>query len=228
MAENEEGKKIIGKVVFLIASMPKTIFFNIKTFGFTGMKLPVFVSYRTRIRCKYKGAIRIEAPIKRFMMKYGYGGTAGVISNASSEICLESGSELVLRGSAFFAEGCSIRNSGTIVLGKHCSFNKNSFLSCFKSISIGNGFVAGWNVNIRDSDGHALIKNGTKMPLDKPVVIGDRVWCASYVDILKGVRIGNNSVVAYRSLITKSFEADNLLIGGSPARIIQEHIDWEY
>ena len=48
------------------------------------------------------------------------------------------------------------------------------------------------------------------------------------MDILKGVRIGNNSVVAYRSLITKSFEADNLLIGGSPARIIQEHIDWEY
>ena len=219
---------MMKKLFFIIASVPKTIFFNLRTFGFEGYKLPVFVSYRTKIHNTYFGAIRIEGPVKRFMMKFGYGGTEGVIANAKSELCLEPGSKIVLLGSAYFSEGSSIRNSGTIILGDHCSFNKNTFLSCLKSITIGNWFVGGWNVNIRDSDGHSMIKNGEKMPLEKPIVIGNRVWCASFVDILKGVHIGDNSVIAYRSLITKEFNRSNILIGGCPAKIIQENVDWEY
>ena len=40
-----------------------------------------------------------------------------------------------------------------------------------------------------------VLVDGIKSPTEKSVVIGDHVWLCSYVDILKGVRIPNESMV---------------------------------
>ena len=216
-----------NKILFLILSMPKTIYFNLRTFGWGGVLCPVLISYRTKIIETHRGTIELNQKKKPFQMVFGYGGSKGVISNLCSEICLAKGSVLVLNGKTHFSEGCSIRNSGRIELGDSFSMNKNSFLSCSCEIRIGDNFMGGWNVNIRDSDGHYIVKNGIKKHVFSPVYIGNKVWVCSYADILKGVKIGNSCVIAYRSLVTKSSDEDNIMLGGCPARIIQKNIDWE-
>lgn len=218
----------LKKALFVIASLPNSLQFNIRTFGFKGIRLPILIAYNTKVQSTYRGAIQIEGPTQMFMITFGYGGSNGVISNKHSELCLEKGSVMRIAGPAHFAEGCSIRNSGVIDFGKNCGMNKNCFVSCYNAISIGDELTAGWNVSIRDSDGHTILKDGKKKKLYAPVIIGDRVWLCSYSDILKGSRIGNHCVVAYRSLVTRKFENDNVMIAGHPGAVIQENIDWEF
>ena len=91
--------------------------------------------------------------------------------------------------------------------------------------------LLGWNVNVRDSDGHnieydmasTLIQPNIKEP---QCTIGNHVWLASYVDILRGVGISDESVVAYRSCVTKSFNDEACLIAGYPAKVIRKNIKW--
>ena len=56
-------------------------------------------------------------------------------------------------------------------------------------------------------------------PEPQEVVIEDNVFIGNNVTILKGVRIGKNTVVAAGSVVTKSFPND-VVIGGVPAQII--------
>jgi len=44
--------------------------------------------------------------------------------------------------------------------------------------------------------------------------------------ILKGVTIGDNSIIAAGSVVTKDVP-NNCLVAGNPAKIIKENIDWE-
>ena len=84
-------------------------------------------------------------------------------------------------------------------------------------------------VNIRDNDSHNIIDVKTNsISESKPVTIGNHVWLCSYVDVLKGAYIADDNVVAYRSLVTKSFEEKSPLVGGTPAKIIKTGIRWEY
>ncbi len=117
-------------------------------------------------------------------------------------------------------------DNGTLEIGSNFYCNKNCFISCSEGIRIGSDNLWGWNVSIRDSDGHTIIHNGTEKASSAPVEIGDHVWIASYADILKGVHISNNSVIAYRSCVTKSVPCDNVLVAGCPAKIVQDDIDW--
>jgi len=54
----------------------------------------------------------------------------------------------------------------------------------------------------------------------KPVVIERNVWIAAGVTIIGGVRVGENSVVAAGSVVTRDVPP-NALVGGNPARVIR-------
>ncbi len=85
-----------------------------------------------------------------------------------------------------------------------------------------------YDVDIRTGEAHSIIDLSTNKRINyaKNITIGNHVWVAAHVSILKGSQIPSNSVVATRALVTKKFEKENVLIGGSPAVIIKENINW--
>ena len=96
-------------------------------------------------------------------------------------------------------------------------------------IHIGKDCMFAYNIDIRTGDSHSIIDSISKRRINnaQDVFIGNHVWIASHVTILKGVHIPDNSVVATRAVVTKSFTEKNILIAGMPAKKLKENIDWE-
>ena len=104
-------------------------------------------------------------------------------------------------------------------------------------MEIGSHCLISWNVGIADSDFHPLepaqrvidaqalapfFKNRPPRPKLKtaPVKIADNVWIGMNAVILKGVIIGENSVVAAGSVVTKSVPP-NTVVAGNPATVVK-------
>ena len=87
--------------------------------------------------------------------------------------------------------------------------------------------VIGHNVQIYDSDFHSTnpskrLKNKLDPPNNKhSVLIEDNCWIGANCIILKGVKIGKNSVIAANSTVTKNVPP-NKVYGGSPAKFIKD------
>lgn len=63
---------------------------------------------------------------------------------------------------------------------------------------------------------------GTSGGSSKAPQIGDNVYIAPGVKIYGDIRIGNNIATAANAAVSSSFEEDNILIGGVPAKKIKE------
>lgn len=136
------------------------------------------------------------------------------------------------------------REIGTVSIGDDTYIGSSSIL-CSKKICIGNNVLISWGCTICDHDSHSLnwrdraedvrqwregllqdglngaskIKNWDVVQMS-PVTICDKVWLGMNVTILKGVTVGEGSVVAAGSIVTKDVPPWSL-VGGNPARIIR-------
>ena len=87
--------------------------------------------------------------------------------------------------------------------------------------------MIGHNVQIYDSDFHSTnpskrLKNKLDTPSNNhSVLIEDNCWIGANCIILKGVKIGKNSVIAANSTVTKNVPP-NKIYGGSPAKLIRD------
>lgn len=117
-------------------------------------------------------------------------------------------------------------SSARIFIGNNVGLNGTSIVARTKSIYIGDGTMIAPNCVIMDSDFHALWppenrENNPALERDKDIFIGKNVWIGSQVIILKGVTIGDNSIIAAGSLVARDIPA-SVLAGGNPARVIKE------
>lgn len=130
--------------------------------------------------------------------------------------------------------GCSfsVGVNGRVSVGDFTLLN-GALVMCEDKIDIGSHCLISWNVGIADSDFHPLdpaqrlidaqavapfFKDRPPRPKLKtaPVKIGDNVWIGMNAVILKGVSIGENSVVAAGAVVTKSV-SPNTVVAGNPA-----------
>lgn len=58
----------------------------------------------------------------------------------------------------------------------------------------------------------------------KPIQIGTGVWVATEAYVGPGVIVGNNAVIAARSVVVKEVE-ENTIVGGNPAKLIKSRKD---
>ncbi|WP_080459210.1 acyltransferase [Roseovarius sp. A-2] len=96
------------------------------------------------------------------------------------------------------------------------------------TIRVGRDCMLSGNIHIDVSDMHSIIDISTGKRINPPadVEIGDHVWIARSVQILKGSRIGENCMVGAAALVKGDFPEGSLL-AGVPARVLRSGITWD-
>ena len=218
------SRSIAIKLMQLV-SLPKTIYFCFRVFPFgVARKLPVQVAWNVKLKKLRKNAMRIEGDIKRFQVKIGLGET-NIIPHRPSQVFLEDGL-VTFRGTALLGAGIVLANEGKMTIGDNFYSNTNCTIWCSESITFGRDALLGWNVTVRDSDGHTVVDNGAEKPMTKPIEIGDHCWLGSESHVLKGTKMGNDCIVGFGSTVTKAFPVNNAVIAGSPAALRKENVNW--
>jgi acetyltransferase-like isoleucine patch superfamily enzyme len=114
--------------------------------------------------------------------------------------------------------GCRISYGATIEVLNNAlldtgffTMNSRSVLVTSKQIRMGRDVMIGRGVVIYDSDHHAIRNvQGQVTNPDSPVRIGDHVWLATNVMVLKGSIIGSGSIAAANSMIHGTVPADSV------------------
>ena len=110
--------------------------------------------------------------------------------------------------------------------GKHTKIGKNVFINfdCtfldLGGITIDDGVLIAPKVSLL-SEGHPLSSQERHSLVPRPIHIKKNAWISANATILHGVTIGENSVVAAGSVVSKDVP-DNVVVGGTPAKIIKK------
>lgn len=113
--------------------------------------------------------------------------------------------------------------AAAISIGQNTVISNNTSVVAMGEIKIGNDCLIGDLVQIMDCDFHELdpLRRKQGVGLIEPVMIGDNVWLGSRVIVLRGVSIGENSVIGVGSIVTRPIPA-NCIAAGAPARVVRE------
>lgn len=114
------------------------------------------------------------------------------------------------------------KGNGTIRIGNNCGISNATIFST-ESITIGDNVRIGGGTKIYDTDFHWLDlerRLHEEGGVTKPVLIKDGAFVGAQVVILKGVTIGEKSVIGAGSVVTKSVP-DGEIWGGNPAKLIR-------
>jgi acetyltransferase-like isoleucine patch superfamily enzyme len=111
----------------------------------------------------------------------------------------------------------------TIIIGNNVGIGEFAYLGGAGGLEIGDECIVGqyWSChpeNHNYSDLNVSIRH--QGVTRKGIKIGKNCWIGSKVTVLDGVHLGDGSIVAAGSVVTKSFP-ENSIIGGVPAKLLK-------
>lgn len=129
-----------------------------------------------------------------------------------------------------FSRGGQVK---TMVFGENLNIGDFCHLASLERVEFGRDVLIGSSVFISDHDHGAVTFHDLSVaPVDRPlasspVFIEDNVWIGEKAVILKGVRIGRNSIVAAGAVVTKSVPPFSV-VAGVPARVVKTVSDSDF
>ncbi len=124
----------------------------------------------------------------------------------------------------WIGDGSKIRcHEGRVEIGEKTVMGQECTISAYQRVRIGQQCVIADRAMFIDFD-HGVVE--VERPIrsqgiyKRDVVVGSNVWIGYGACILRGVRVGDNSIVGTNSVVTKDVPA-NAVVAGIPARIIR-------
>ena len=129
-------------------------------------------------------------------------------------------------GCSFWMEG----NDISVVVGAGTTFTRNVQINAQEDgshIEIGEDCMFSNHIIVRTSDSHPIysLETGARLNPPQDVKIGDHVWIAPDVKIMKGACIGSGSVIGSNTMVSGEVP-ENVLAVGYPAKVVKEKIRW--
>jgi acetyltransferase-like isoleucine patch superfamily enzyme len=125
---------------------------------------------------------------------------------------------------SWIGHGTKIRaHEGEVHIGAKSVLGQECTISAYQHISIGRECIIADRVMMIDFD-HGIVE--VERPIRaqgiymRSVNVGHNVWMGYGACILRGVTVGDNSVIGTSSVVTCDV-ADNAVVGGIPARLIR-------
>lgn len=123
-------------------------------------------------------------------------------------------------------------NGNCVKVGKGTSFTGECELAAIEGtcITVGDDCLFSSKIRIATGDSHAVLdaKTGRRINPSASIVIGNHVWVGYSVSILKGVSIGDNSIVGSCAVVTRPHTDMNVALAGNPAAIVKRGVDWNF
>jgi acetyltransferase-like isoleucine patch superfamily enzyme len=134
------------------------------------------------------------------------------------------GARVVLGRWSWIGHGCKVRvHEGELIVGAKTVLGQECTISAFQHISIGRECIVADRVMMIDFD-HGMVE--VERPIreqgiyKRDVNIGHNVWIGYGACLLRGVTVGDNSVIGTSSVVTCDVP-DNAVVGGTPAKVIR-------
>jgi len=147
----------------------------------------------------------------------------------NSRLVNKNNADAVIIGSRVVCKGIlRVESSGRLNIGDEVYVGDNSVISAAENIVIGSGTLIAHGVNVFDNTSHPINSEERRAHFRRilgyqtdivfsishaPIVIGENCWLAMGSTVLKGVTIGDRSIVGAGCVITKDVPADTLVVG---------------
>jgi acetyltransferase-like isoleucine patch superfamily enzyme len=148
---------------------------------------------------------------------------------------IKRGARLRIGRWAWIGHGCKIRvHEGEVSIGAKSVVGQECTISAYQHVSVGRECILADRVMMIDFD-HGVTEVERPIRLQgiykRDVHVGHNVWVGYGACILRGVTIGDNSIIGTSAVVTKGFPA-NAVIAGVPAQLIRmreapESMRWE-
>jgi acetyltransferase-like isoleucine patch superfamily enzyme len=131
---------------------------------------------------------------------------------------------VVLGRWSWIGHGCKVRvHEGELIIGAKSVLGQECTISAFQHVSIGRECIIADRVMMIDFD-HGMVE--VERPIreqgiyKRNVRIGHNVWIGYGACVLRGVTVGNNSVIGTSAVVTCDVP-ENAVVGGIPAKVIR-------
>ena len=125
---------------------------------------------------------------------------------------------------AWIGHGCKIRvHEGEVSIGAKTVIGQECTISAYQHVSIGRECIIADRVMLIDFD-HGVTE--VERPIreqgiyKRAVRVGHNVWIGYGACILRGVTVGENSIIGTSAVVTKDVPA-NAVVAGAPARVLR-------